>query len=136
MRPTTPIAVVLGCAAIVALSSCGSSDAGGEGGGPEQSQAVSTGDVAWQPVSTEPPPFVEGSVGYELPNGRVLWVDEGSGVGRIIADPDETNADDWTCDALVEDLGGVEEFYEITDDIPNFEGVVCHPASVNEDLGR
>jgi hypothetical protein len=79
-------------------------------------------DQAWTRLEgIEAPPIFPDRVPYQLANGRVLWVDERSGVGDVIGDPGMT-ADEWKCDNLT---GPAGPFYEATDDIPNFDGLVC-----------
>jgi hypothetical protein len=86
----------------------------------------------------EPPPFVllgadpQDIKGYVMPNGRIMWLDETSGIGRIIANPDEVLADQATCEYLF----GMDtaDWFDWANGIPNFNGPVCHPYSVNEGL--
>jgi hypothetical protein len=78
----------------------------------------------WTRIDTPQPPLVAGTVGYQLDNGRILWVEEHSGVGHVFANPDEANADQWKCAALLGDIGA---FYDHYRSIPNFDAVVCHP---------
>ncbi|WP_256840353.1 hypothetical protein [Ornithinimicrobium faecis] len=133
MNTRTPFTAALLAAAVFALAACGSDEPDTSSEPQPVSDETPAAETEWTPVDEPAPPFAEGAVGYELPNGRLVWVDEASGIGRIFADADETDADDWACDALIADLGGNDGFYELTEGIPNFEGVVCHPASVNED---
>lgn len=70
-----------------------------------------------------PRPKLEANrVGYQLDNGRILWVDEATGVGDVVANPDETKADQWSCAALI---GPAGPFYDRYRGVPNFRGVVC-----------
>jgi hypothetical protein len=142
-------------AATLLLSACGGSDddasttttaadstAGDEASTPSAPPATTTeasdAEADYELTDEEPPPFVllgadrEFVKGYVMPNGRILWVDEKSGIGRIIANPDEVLADQATCEYLF----GMEDsdWFDWAEDIPNFEGPVCHPYSVNEDL--
>lgn len=106
--------VVLVLLALVLLAACGTT-------------AKSVGedhDQTWQRIDAAPPTYTDGTVGYRLANGRIMWVNEATGVGHIYAEADEVNADQWSCAALI---GNLHDFYDANESIPNFRGVVCHP---------
>lgn len=87
------------------LAACGTDD--------QESPPVTVGPDVERPAIVP-----EGSIGYELDNGLVLWVDPP--IGRVVGG-------NGNCDDLV---GPPDDFYDRynSETIPGFEGLVCHAA--------